>query len=99
MNKVKDKNQFKPDITIPPGETLKEVLEYQNLKQVDFCKRVGISEKVINQIINGVAPITPQIAFKFESVLGIPASFWINLESNYQKLRIGRRRNEKNKGK
>ncbi len=96
MKKVKDKNQFKPDIAIPPGETLKEVLEHQNLKQVDFCKRLGVSEKMISQIINGLAPITPQIAFKFESVLGIPASFWINLESNYQKAK---KQNEKNKRK
>ena len=87
MVKVKDKNQFKPDIAIPPGETLKEVLEDRNLKQVDFCKRLGVSEKMISQIINGVAPITPQTAFKFESVLGIPASFWINLESNYQEVK------------
>ncbi|MGM0365888.1 MAG: HigA family addiction module antitoxin [Actinomycetota bacterium] len=87
MVKVKNKNQFKPSIAIPPGETLKEVLEDRNLKQVDFCKRLGLSEKMISQIINGIAPITPQTALKFESVLEIPASFWINLESNYQETK------------
>lgn len=87
MINLKNKNQFKPSITIPPGETLREVLENQNLKQVEFCKRLGVSEKTISLIINGVAPITPQTALKFESVLEIPASFWNNLESNYQETK------------
>lgn len=77
-------NRYKPNIAIPPGETLKEVLESQNMTQKEFAERVELSKKTVNQIIKGIAPITPETALKFESVFGIPASFWNNLERNYQ---------------
>jgi HTH-type transcriptional regulator/antitoxin HigA len=35
-------------------------------------------------LINGKAPITEEIAFKLENVLGSSASFWLNRESQYR---------------
>ena len=32
-------------VAIPPGETIKEVLENKNITQKEFSKRMGISEK------------------------------------------------------
>lgn len=81
---VKAKNNFNPTIAIPPGETLKENIEYLKMSQKELAVRTGISPKHINEIINGKAPITQETAIRFEYVLGIPASFWINLEANYQ---------------
>lgn len=81
------KNEFVPCIAIPPGETLEEQLEQIGMTQVDFSKRTGLTTKHINEIINGKASITPETALRFESVLGIPASFWINLEANFQEAK------------
>ncbi len=78
---------FSPDIAIPPGETLQEFLDSLAMTQVDLAKRTGLTTKTINEIIKGKAPITQETALKLESVFGIPASFWNNLEANYQETR------------
>ena len=83
--------KYKPDYAVPPGDTLLETLEYHNISQAEFAKRTGRPLKTINGIIKGYVAITPESALQFEKVLGVPASFWINLESNYQEL-IARQR-------
>lgn len=54
------------------------------MTQKELADRINISVKTINEIVKGKAPITPETALKLEIVLDTPASFWINLEANYQ---------------
>jgi len=79
---------YKPDIAIHPGETLKDLLNSLSLKQVDLAKRTGLTPKTINKIINGKNPITPDTAIKLSVVFGMSASFWNNLEKNYRETFI-----------
>lgn len=76
--------KYKADIAIPPGETLEEQLEVNNMSQKELANRIDVSKKHINQIVNGKAPITAETAIKLERVFSLPASFWTNLESNYR---------------
>lgn len=73
-----------PDYCPPPGDTLKETIEELNISQKELSLRTGLTTKTISQIINGKAPITHNIADKFELVTGVPCIFWINLENNYR---------------
>lgn len=79
--------EFKPCIAVPPGETLKEHLEDIDMSQADLAKRTGLTTKHINEIINGKASISQDTSLKLENVLGIPASFWNNLEASYQETK------------
>jgi len=92
MNK-NAKSSFQPDYVIPPGETLKETLETIGMSQTDLAERTGRPKKTINEIIMGKTAITPETALQLERVLGVPASFWNNLERNYQE-RLARIREE-----
>ncbi len=56
------------------------------MTQMDLADRVGLSRKTVNQIIQGVAPITAETAVKLELALGTPAAFWLNLDANYQEF-------------
>ena len=78
------KNQFYPDYVVYPGEILEETLEVIGMKKNEFAARCGLSEKHINQILHGKAPVKPQTAIRFERVLRISADLWNNLESNYR---------------
>ena len=69
---------------IAPGETIIDLLEVNNMTQLDLAAKTGINKKTINEIIKGKAPITPATALKLEYVFHIKASFWNNLEINYQ---------------
>lgn len=72
-------------IAVPPGETIKEQLATKDLTQKELACRLGFSEKHISKLMNGAVALTPETAVKLEPVLGIPASFWLGLESNYRK--------------
>lgn len=71
-------------ILILPGETLIELLEEKGMTQLELAKRMGRPDKTINEIIKGKTSITPETAIQLEGVFSVPASFWMNLESNYQ---------------
>lgn len=74
----------KAPILIFPGETLSELLEERGMTQAELAERMGRPLKTINEIIKGKASITPETAIQLEGVFSVPASFWMNLESNYQ---------------
>jgi addiction module HigA family antidote len=69
---------------ISPGETLRETLQTKGMTQAELADRTGRPKKTINEIIAGKAAITAETALQFERVLGVPASFWNNLERNYR---------------
>lgn len=79
---------YKDMVAIPPGETIKDELIYASMTQSEFAKRMGMSEKAISQIINGEATLSYETALKLESVLGIPASMWNNLEAQYREVLV-----------
>ncbi len=77
-------NKFVPDYAVPPGEILEETLEARGIKKKEFAERCGISEKTVNLIIRGKAPVLPATAIQFERVLGVSAAVWNNLEAAYR---------------
>lgn len=71
-------------IATPPGATIKEQLLDRGLSQKEFALHMGMSEKHISKLINGEVQLTPDVAFRLEMVLGVPAKFWNNLETIYR---------------
>ncbi|MCH3972376.1 MAG: helix-turn-helix domain-containing protein [Oscillospiraceae bacterium] len=74
----------KSTIAVPPGATIREQLENRGISQKEFAIRMGMTEKHISNLINGKVELTPNVALRLETVLGLPASFWNNLEAIYQ---------------
>lgn len=71
-------------IATPPGATIKEQLNNMGMKQNELAMRMNLSEKYINNLINGKVALTEDVAKKLELILGLPARFWNNLESIYR---------------
>jgi len=80
---VDTKLSYNPDIAIHPGESLNDELDFLGLTQVELAQRTGLSEKHISQIINGVDPISPETSIKLERAIGTPATFWNNLQKDF----------------
>lgn len=80
------RHAFRPNYAVPPGETLNETIEAMGMSQSEVAQRTGRPKKTINEIIKGKAPISADTAIQFERVLGVPASFWNNLERNYREI-------------
>lgn len=71
-------------IATPPGATIREQLEDRGMSQKEFAARMDLSEKHVSKLINGEVQLTPEVAVRLETVLGVPAKFWNNLEAIYR---------------
>ncbi|EGV19956.1 HigA family addiction module antitoxin [Thiocapsa marina] len=80
------RNEYVPDYAVPPGEVLEYELELRHMPKSELARRTGLTEKHINTIVKskGKSCITPETAIKLERALGMPADYWLNLETNYQ---------------
>ena len=78
------RNEFQPDYAVLPGEMLEYELEIREMKVTELSDRAGITQKHIIDITKGRSAITPNVARRLESVLGMPARYWLNLVAHYQ---------------
>ena len=76
--------RYEPDYVVPPGWILEERLVDRQISHAEFARRCGRSAKLISEIIAGKAPIEPVTALQFEKVLGLDASVWLGMESDYR---------------
>jgi HTH-type transcriptional regulator/antitoxin HigA len=75
---------YQPPQLIPPGETLVEWLEREDMTQVEFARRTRLTPKHISQVVKGKVGISPEVALAFERVTSLPARYWAQLDANYQ---------------
>jgi HTH-type transcriptional regulator/antitoxin HigA len=54
------------------------------MTQAGLAARTGLSLKHINQVVQGVAPLTHETALLLEKVTGVPARIWNALEASYR---------------
>lgn len=66
-----------------PGETLKEVLESNNMTQKELAVRINVTEKHITGIITGKNTISSEVALNLSKVFSLSANFWNTLQANY----------------
>lgn len=68
---------------IHPGEMLKEEVEYRNTKQTQLAEQIGISYKMLNDILNCRRSLTTSTALLFEAALGIDAGLLMRMQLDY----------------
>lgn len=66
-----------------PGEVLKDEIEYRKLSQRKLAEQMGISYKVLNDVLNCRRPVTTQTAMLFEAALDVPADSLMRLQLKY----------------
>ncbi|HEX4670533.1 MAG TPA: HigA family addiction module antitoxin [Solirubrobacterales bacterium] len=79
-----DPEAFSPDYMPPPGETIAELLEEQEMTQTELARRLGVSLKHLNQVIKGSATISAELALGLEKVFSAPANFWLAREAIFR---------------
>ncbi|MDR2449318.1 MAG: HigA family addiction module antidote protein [Prevotellaceae bacterium] len=66
-----------------PGEVLKDEIEYCGISQARLAKQMGMSYKVLNDILNERRPLTTSTAMMFEAALNVPADSLMRLQLKY----------------
>lgn len=72
------------DLIIHPGETIADVLEDRGITQAELASRTGVSPAYVSSVIAGKKGISANFAMGLEYALGVPNSFWLNLQANYE---------------
>ena len=77
-------HEYEPDYAVPPGETLREMIDALGMTQKELAIRTGLATKTVGRIIKGIDAITHQTAIELQRATGVPAHMWSNLEMNYR---------------
>jgi addiction module HigA family antidote len=86
--------KVKPAHAIHPGETLlRQFLEPMALTRYRLAKDIHVALPRINDIVHGTRSISADTALRLGIYFGIPAQFWMNLQSDYD-LRLARTNKE-----
>ena len=82
------------DWPIPPGEGLREEVEFRGISTQEMAALCGESVENLEAVYRGAREISTDMADKLEEVLGIGAYFWLNMEADYQETlrRVGESR-------
>ena len=78
-----NKRGISPDLLIHPGETISDMLEERKITQKELARRAGVSEPFLSDVIHGKKDISKKLAAGLEYALGVPSSFWLNLQAIY----------------
>jgi len=80
------------DVSFHPGEDLEEKLQEMQMSVEDFAKASKVPLNIVEDIINGEASISADIAIAFEQVTGIPATMWIKMQHHYDDYILSQKR-------
>ncbi len=76
-------NNLTPAYPTHPGEVVKDEIEYRGISQRRLAEQMGISYKMLNDILNGRRPMTTATAMLLEAALGVPADSLMRLQLKY----------------
>lgn len=78
------KTGISPELIIHPGETIADILEDRGITQTELASCTGVSTAYVSNVISGKKGISANFAMDLEYALGVPKSFWLNLQANYE---------------
>ena len=73
-----------PFRAVHPAEIIKDEIKARSMTQKELAERMGMKAPNMTRLLKG-ENITASIAQKLENALGIPADFWMRLQTQYDK--------------
>lgn len=71
-------------LAVPPGETLKEQMQYRNIDCTSLAEKLRLSTGEMEALLEGKSVLSADIARALEAELGVSAGFWLKLEEIYR---------------
>ena len=71
-------------IAVHPGEILLEILEPNQISQLALAEQLHVSHTNISEICRSKRGITLNMAMKLSRAFNQDASFWLNLQKNWE---------------
>lgn len=70
-----------------PGEVVREYLG--DITITDAAQRLGVGRVTLQRIANGVAGISPDMAYRLAAAFGTSPDFWAGLQMQYDLYQAG----------
>lgn len=80
---VRNRQPWRPDWVVLPGEVIAEKLTELGWTQKRLAAETGYQQPYVSDIMRGGRGISVAIALRLESVLGISAEIWLGLQTAY----------------
>ena len=77
-------NELNLQYAIPVGEYIKDEMNFRGMNQTELALLLGVELPKLNKILNGSQRLTADVALKIESIWGIPAHIYMDLQSQYE---------------
>jgi len=77
--------EYKNIVAFHPGYYIAEIIEDMGISQSEFADRIGISNEMLNNIVDGRLGISSDIARKLSVMLGTSVDVWLNLQDVYER--------------
>lgn len=75
-----------------PGEIVRcECLEPLGLSVTEAAKVLGVSRQTLNNLVNGKAGVSAEMAVRLSKAFGSEPEFWMRLQTNYDLAQVRRR--------
>lgn len=78
-------SNFKPLHPLHPFRLLKQEMQARGIKGKDMAQMLNMQPSNFSRLLHSQNEITPSLANKLEEILGIPATLWLSLQSQYLK--------------
>jgi addiction module HigA family antidote len=72
--------QHRPERPVHSGEVIADILEDLEISQTQFAEILGVSNQIVDDIIQGKQPITVDLAIRIGKALGNGHRLWLNLQ-------------------
>ena len=66
-----------------PGEVIQEMLPEMNIKIAEMARRLHFSREMLSRVINGRAPVSPDLAVRLERAGISTARMWLSMQMAY----------------
>jgi antitoxin HigA-1 len=81
------------------GEILHDLyLEPMNVTITEAAEPLGVSRKRVSAIVNGRAPVTPDMAMRLAANFSTEPEVWVNLQAQYDLWEVSRRARPRSRG-
>ncbi|NES24028.1 MAG: HigA family addiction module antidote protein [Symploca sp. SIO3E6] len=80
IQELQNQIQDRPERPVHPGEVIADIMEDLELNQAQFADILGVSDEIVNQIIQGKQPITVDLAIRIGKALGNGHRLWLSLQ-------------------
>ena len=89
---TKGKELF-PKIALHPGDVLNDELEAREIKKTVFAEQIGMKPGHLSELLHGKRNLSAGTAIKLETLLDIPAEYWMRIQVYYD-LFVARNKEE-----